>query len=106
MIPVESKMDIRAHSGQALRWLAATGAAALTTFLLVWLGASSTTAGMVYLVLVVWWATQSGAVLSIYIAALCALSSTISFFRRFILCGWWVLKRGSRCSRLLQAASW
>ncbi len=80
MIPVESKMDIRAHSGQALRWLAATGAAALTTFLLVWLGASSTTAGMVYLVLVVWWATQSGAVLSIYIAALCAL-----FFDYFFL---------------------
>ncbi|MFZ1938822.1 MAG: ATP-binding protein [Terracidiphilus sp.] len=73
-------MDIRAHSGQALRWLAATGAAALTTFLLVWLGASSTTAGMVYLVLVVWWATQSGAVLSIYIAALCAL-----FFDYFFL---------------------
>ncbi|MGA8783524.1 MAG: DUF4118 domain-containing protein, partial [Terracidiphilus sp.] len=73
-------MDIRAHSGQALRWLAATGAAELTTFLLVWLGASSTTAGMVYLVLVVWWATQSGAVLSIYIAALCAL-----FFDYFFL---------------------
>ena len=80
MIPVESKMDIRAQSGQALRWLAATGAAALTTFLLVWLGASSTTAGMVYLVLVVWWATQSGAALSIYIAALCAL-----FFDYFFL---------------------
>ena len=73
-------MDIRAQSGQALRWLAATGAAALTTFLLVWLGASSTTAGMVYLVLVVWWATQSGAALSIYIAALCAL-----FFDYFFL---------------------
>jgi two-component system, OmpR family, sensor histidine kinase KdpD len=80
MIPVESKMDIRAHSGQALRWLAATGAAALTTFVLVWLGANSTTAGMVYLVLVVWWATQAGAVLSIYIAALCAL-----FFDYFFL---------------------
>jgi len=73
MIPVESTMNFRAHSGQALRWLAATGAAALTTILLVWLGANSTTAGMVYLVLVVWWATQAGAVLSIYIATLCAL---------------------------------
>jgi two-component system, OmpR family, sensor histidine kinase KdpD len=73
MIPVESKMDIRAHSGQALRWLAATGAAALTTFVLAWLGANSTTAGMVYLVLVVWWATQTGTALSIYIASLCAL---------------------------------
>ncbi len=56
-----------------MRWLAATVAAALTTLVLVWLGANSTAAGMVFLVLVVWWATQSGIVLSIYIAALCAL---------------------------------
>jgi two-component system sensor histidine kinase KdpD len=74
MIPVEKKMKVRAYSGQVLRWFAATAAAALTTFLLVWLGANSTTAGMVFLVLVVWWATQAGAVLSIYIAALCAVS--------------------------------
>ena len=52
----------------------ATAAAALTTFLLVWLGANSTTAGMVFLVLVVWSATQAGIALSLYIAALCALS--------------------------------
>ena len=74
MIPVEKKMNVRARSGQVLRWFAATAAAALTTFLLDWLGANSTTAGMVFLVLVVWWATQAGAVLSIYIAALCAIS--------------------------------
>jgi two-component system, OmpR family, sensor histidine kinase KdpD len=80
MIPVENKMNFRAHSGQALRWLAATGAAALTTLLLVWLGVNSTTAGMVYLVLVVWWATQAGSVLSIYIATLSAL-----FFDYFFL---------------------
>jgi two-component system sensor histidine kinase KdpD len=80
MISVESKMDIRAHRGQVLHWLAATLAAALTTFVLAWLGASSTTAGMVYLVLVVWWATQSGTVLSVYIAALAAL-----FFDYFFL---------------------
>jgi len=66
-------MDFGAQSRRALRWLAATAAAALATFVLVWLGANSTTAGMVFLVLVVWWATQAGAVLSIYIAALCAL---------------------------------
>ena len=47
-------------------------AAALTTFLLVWLGANSTTAGMVFLVLVVWSATQAGTVLSLYIAVVCA----------------------------------
>ena len=45
----------------------------LATFLLVWLRANSTTAGMVFLVLVVWWATQAGIVLSIYTAVLCAL---------------------------------
>ena len=80
MIPVESEMNFRAHSGQVLRWLAATAAAALTTLVLVWLGANSTTAGMVFLVLVVWWATQAGAALSIYIAALCA-----AFFDYFFL---------------------
>jgi two-component system sensor histidine kinase KdpD len=67
-------MNLRAILGQALRWLAATAVAALTTFLLTWLGANSTIAGMVYLVLVVWWATQAGAALSIYIAVVCALS--------------------------------
>ncbi len=67
-------MNVRAHSGQVLRWLAATVAAALTTSALAWLGANSTAAGMVFLVLVVAWATQAGAVLSIYIAVLCAVS--------------------------------
>jgi len=74
MIRMGRKMNLRAILGQALRWMAATAAAALTTFLLTWLGANSTIAGMVYLVLVVWWATQTGAALSIYIAVLCALS--------------------------------
>ena len=73
-------MDVRAYSVQALRWLAATAVAAITTFLLAWLNSNSTTAGMVYLVLVVWWATQAGTVFSIYIAALCAV-----FFDYFFL---------------------
>ena len=60
MIPVGKTMGAQAYTWQALRWLAATAAAALTTFLLAWLGANSTTAGMVFLVLVVWWAAQSG----------------------------------------------
>jgi two-component system, OmpR family, sensor histidine kinase KdpD len=68
------KMNLRATLGQALRWLAAAAAAALTTVLLTWLGANTTIAGMVFLVLVVWWATQTGAALSIFIAVLCALS--------------------------------
>ena len=74
MIPLGRKMNLRATLGQALRWLAAAAAAALTTFLLTWLGANTTIAGMVFLVLVVWWATQTGAALSIFIAVLCALS--------------------------------
>ena len=74
MIRLGRKMNVRSHSKHALRWLAATAAAALTTFLLAWLHANSTTAGMVYLVLVVWWTTQAGTVLSVYIAALCAVS--------------------------------
>ena len=74
MIPVGKTMDVRAYARQALRWLAATAAAAVTTFLLAWFNANSTTAGMVFLVLVVWWATQAGIVLSVYIAALCAVS--------------------------------
>jgi two-component system sensor histidine kinase KdpD len=67
------KMDLRANSEKALRWLAATGIAAVTTFVLVRLGASPTAAGMMYLVLVVWSATQAGPYLSLYVAVICAL---------------------------------
>lgn len=67
-------MDLRAYSGKALRWLAATGLAVATTFVLVRLGANPTTAGMVYLVLVVWSATQAGRWLSVFVALLCALA--------------------------------
>ena len=74
MIPVGKPMDVRARSGQVLRWFVATAVATFTTFLLVWLGANSTTAGMVFLVLVVWSASQAGIALSLYMAALCALS--------------------------------
>lgn len=73
MIPVEMTMGELAYVSRALRWLAATATAALTTLLLTWLGANSATAGMVFLVLVVWWATQAGIVLSIYTAVLCAV---------------------------------
>jgi two-component system sensor histidine kinase KdpD len=57
----------------ALRWLAATLVTALTTYLLIWLGANPAAAGMVFLVLVVWSASQAGMALSLYIAILCAL---------------------------------
>jgi len=66
-------MGAPAYARQALRWFAASATAALTTLVLTWLGANSATAGMVFLVLVVWWAAQAGIVLSIYTAILCAL---------------------------------
>jgi len=66
-------MRIRAYSGHILRWSLATAAAMFTTLMLAWLGANSTTAGMVFLVLVVWSASQAGIILSLYMAALCAV---------------------------------
>ena len=80
MIPMGKSMRVRAYSGHILRWFLATAAAMFTTFLLAWLGANSTTAGMVFLVLVVWSASQAGIALSLYMAALCAL-----FFDYFFL---------------------
>jgi len=80
MIPVRKTMHVSAYTGLILRWSLATAAALFTNFLLVWLGANSTTAGMVFLVLVVWSASQAGIVLSLYMAVLCAL-----FFDYFFL---------------------
>jgi two-component system sensor histidine kinase KdpD len=57
-----------------LRGLAGTALAAAATAVLVLLHATSTTAGMVFLVLVVWSATRAGKWLSLYIALICALS--------------------------------
>lgn len=73
MIPVEKSMGVPAYARQSLRWLAVTAVAGIATFLMVWLRANSTTAGMVFLVLVVWWATQAGFALSVYTAVLCAI---------------------------------
>ncbi len=66
-------MSVPAYARQGIRWMAATGTTVLATLMLAWLGANSTTAGMVFLVLVVWWATQSGIALSIFTAVLCAV---------------------------------
>ncbi len=73
MIPVRLKMAALFESGTALRWLTATLAPILVTYALVAPGANSTTAGMVFLVLVTWSATQAGLRLSLYVAGLCAL---------------------------------
>jgi two-component system sensor histidine kinase KdpD len=57
-----------------LHWFVGTLLAASATLLMVWLGANSTTAGMVYLVLVMWVSAQAGIRLSLYVTLLCALS--------------------------------
>jgi two-component system sensor histidine kinase KdpD len=62
------------YFNEALRWLAVTVAAAITTWALVALGANATAAAMVFLVLVVWSATVAGIGLSLLIAVLCALA--------------------------------
>lgn len=66
-------MEIPAQVRTPLRWIGATLAAVLTTALLTWLNVGPTTAGMLFLVVVVWTATREGLWLSIYSAVLCAL---------------------------------
>ncbi|MGH9562158.1 MAG: sensor histidine kinase [Terracidiphilus sp.] len=72
-------MDKPADSDQMFRWLLASFAVMLTTVLLAWMGANSTSAGMVFLVLVVWSASKAGIALSLYTTALCALSFDFFF---------------------------
>lgn len=73
-------MDAQFASPRSILWIGATALPILTVLALTLLRANSTTAGMVFLVLVVWSATQAGVRLSLYIAALCAL-----FFDYFFL---------------------
>ena len=83
-------MAARLSSGLALRWVAAAAAVVLTTFLLVWFDASSTAAGMAFLVLVMWTATQAGVGVSLVITALCAAAFDYYFlppYRTFRLQG-------------------
>jgi two-component system sensor histidine kinase KdpD len=67
-------MSITAQSRVTAQWVGTTLAALLTTAVLAWLGVSPTTAGMIFLVLVVWTATQAGIWLSLYCALLCTLT--------------------------------
>ena len=76
-------MKARAYSQNILRWLVATLLAALMTIALVYLGANSTAAGMVFLVLVVWSATQAGIWLALYVAVICALSFDYFFLQPY-----------------------
>ena len=61
-------------SKQLFYGVMATLSAVGSVSLLVWTGANSTTAGMVFLVLVVWSAAQAGIWFSLYVAVLCAVS--------------------------------
>jgi len=57
-----------------VHWLVGTGMVASATWLLVMAGANSATAGILFLVLVVWSSTQAGLALSLYMALLCGVS--------------------------------
>jgi len=79
MILVSNSMHWLSHSRLAVRWPAAASTVALATLLLVWVHASPITAGMVFLVLVVWSATRATVALSLFIDILCALSFDFFF---------------------------
>jgi two-component system sensor histidine kinase KdpD len=68
-------------SRRAFHWFMATLSTLGTSALLVWSGANSTTAGMVFLVLVVWSAAQAGLWPSLYVAILCAISFDYFFLQ-------------------------
>ena len=83
-------MGRKLTSGDVFRWVAAAATAAAATFLLVESHAASATAGIVYLVLVVYLATQTGPALSLFVAALCALGFDYYFlppYRTLLLVG-------------------
>ena len=83
-------MQLKPKPQHYAQWLGATSAAVLTTVILAIVGARSTTAGMVFLVVVVWTATQAGPVISVYSALLCAISFDYFFLspvHTFILAG-------------------
>ena len=67
-------MQLKPKPHHFAQWLAATLAALLTTFALELAHSRATTAGMVFLVVVVVTATQAGLIISLYSALLCAIS--------------------------------
>jgi two-component system sensor histidine kinase KdpD len=74
MISMWRIMQLPSYVRVIARWFAASLVAAATTSLLVWLGVNSTTAGMVFLVLVVVFAAQAGILLALYVALLCGVA--------------------------------
>ena len=83
-------MQLKPKPQHYLQWLGATVAAVVTTVALAMTGARATTAGMVFLVVVVVTATQAGLIISLYSALLCAVSFDYFFLppiHTFILAG-------------------
>ena len=76
-------MELNFNLGTAVRWLGATLAAGFATALMVWLGAGSTEAGLVFLVLVVWIATREGIVVSLFSAIVCSFCFDYFFLPPF-----------------------
>ena len=72
-------MNVYSDSRRIFHWFMATLTAVAATILLVWTGVNSTTAGMVFLVLVVWSAAQAGIWTSLYEAVLCAVAFDFFF---------------------------
>src|ERR1035438_6353174 len=76
-------MKALSDSRRIFHWTMATLTAVGLTTVLVWSGANATTAGMVFLVLVVWSAAQAGIWPSLYVAVLCAISFDYFFLLPF-----------------------
>ena len=83
MISLMKIIDMISDSRRIFHWLAATLAVVFATALLVGMGVNSTTAGMAFLVLVVWFAAQAGILLALYVALLCAFAFDYFFLPPF-----------------------
>ena len=83
MLSVSKLKEGLSESQGIVHWVVATALTALTTVGLATLHANSTTAGMVFLALLVWVATQAGIRISLYVAALCAVCFDFFFLRPF-----------------------
>ncbi len=79
MIPIETSMDLKPKARHYVQWLGATLAAVATTVGLAMAGAHATTAGMVFLVVVVVTASQAELAIALYSALLCAISFDFFF---------------------------
>ena len=91
-------MNLMPKPHHYLQWLGATLAAVLTTVGLAMTSARATTAGMVFLVVVVVTATQAGLVISLYSALLCAVSFDYFFLASNCTPSPWPARRsGCRC---------